>query len=131
MIDKVTYIKLKHAEISYLHKNIYLLVFEDDYEIEIQDAVEIDKAFIELLKGKEFSVLVDTQQRFSSISNEARNFFANDPEILPFRKKIAIVVDNMPTKLLANFFIRFNKPQTPTRLFTNYDKAMGWLEEED
>ncbi|MBW6483394.1 MAG: STAS/SEC14 domain-containing protein [Vicingaceae bacterium] len=131
MIDKVTYVKLKHAEISLLHKNIYLLVFEDDYEIEIQDAVEIDKAFIELLKGKEFSVLIDTQKRFSSITNEARNFFAKDPEILPFRKKIAIVVDNMPTKLLANFFIRFNKPQTPTRLFTNYDKAMSWLEEED
>jgi len=131
MIDKVTYIKLKHSQISYSHKNIYLLVFEDDYEIEIQDPVEIDKAFIELLKGKEFSVLVDTQKKFSSISNEARNFFATDPEILPFRKKIAIVVDNMPTKLLANFFIRFNKPQTPTRLFTNYDKAVSWLEEEN
>lgn len=131
MIDKLTYIKLKHSEISYLHKNIYLLVFEDDYEIEIQDAVEIDKAFIKLLNGKKFSVIVDTRDCFTSTTNEARNFFANDPEILPIRKKIAIVINNMPTKLLANFFIRFNKPQTPTRLFTNYDKAMSWLEEDN
>ena len=109
MTDKVTHIKLAHSEISYSHKNIYILVFEDDYEIEVQDAEEVDKAFIDLLKGKEFSVLVDTQKKFSSISNEARNFFANDPKILPFRKKIAIVVDNMPTKLLANFlFVLIN-----------------------
>lgn len=131
MIDKQHHIKLTHAEISYLHNDIFQLVFEDDYEIELEDAIEIDKAFIELLKGKEFSVLVDTQQRFSSITNEARNFFANDPEILPFRKKIAIIVDNIPTKLLANFFIRFNKPQTPARLFVNYDKAVSWLEEKN
>lgn len=114
---------LKHAEITYLFNDTYLLQFEDD----LVDAIEIDGAFIQLVNNKKFSVILDTRNKYSSITNEARHFFATDPNILPLRRKIAIVVNNMPTKLLANFFIQFNKPQTPTKLFTDYEKAIEWF----
>jgi hypothetical protein len=127
MVTNSNYIKLKHAEITHYQENIYVLTFEDDYEVELEDAIEIDKAFIKITNNTKFSVIVDARDKFSSITNDARNFFANDPEIIPIREKIAIVVNNMPTKILANFFMRFNRPQTPTKVFNNLEEAVKWL----
>lgn len=127
MVAKNTHTRLTHAEIIHLQNDLYLLKFDDDYEIELEDAVEIDRTFIELVNNKPFSVVVDARNKYSSISNDARNFFANDPEILPLRKRIAIVINNMPTRMIANFFVRFNRPQTPTRVFNDYNKAIMWL----
>lgn len=127
MVTNSNYIKLKHAEITLYQENIYVLTFEDDYEVELEDAIEIDKAFIKITNNTKFSVIVDARDKFSSITNDARNFFANDPEIIPIREKIAIVVNNMPTKILANFFMRFNRPQTPTKVFNNLEEAVKWL----
>ncbi len=129
MTKNKVYIKLTHAEIQHLGKHIYLLKFDDNYEVELKDAKEVDKAFIDLLGNRRFSVVLDARNQYSSITNDARDFFANDPEILHLRKKIAIVVNNIHTKLLANFFVKFNKPQTPTKIFNDYDKALKWLKE--
>lgn len=35
----------------------------------------------------------------------------------------------MPTRMIANFFVKFNRPQTPTKVFSDYNKAIGWLSE--
>lgn len=130
MIDKHTHTQLTHAEIIHLKHNIYILKFEDDYEIELEDAIEIDQAFIKITNNQPFCVVVDARNRYSSASSNARNFFANNPEILPIRKKIAIVVNNMPTRMIANFFVTFNQPQTPTKVFNIYNKAIDWLSED-
>lgn len=130
MVAKQIHIQLNHAEIIHLQQNVYLLKLEDDYEIELEDAIEIDQAFIKTTNNQPFSVVVDTRNKYSSVSNDARNFFANDPEILPIRKKIAIVVNNMPTRMIANFFVTFNRPKTPTKVFNDYNKAVNWLTED-
>ncbi len=127
MVAKHTHTQLNHAEIIHLQHNLYLLKFEDDYEIELEDAIEIDQAFIKITNNQPFCVVVDAQNRYSSVSNDARDFFANDPEILPIRKKIAIVVNNMPTRMIANFFVKFNRPKTPTKVFNDYNKAIDWV----
>ena len=129
MVAKHTHTQLTHAEIIHLQDNLYLLKFDDDYEIELEDAIEIDQAFIKITNNQPFCVVVDARNRYSSVSNDARNFFANDFEILPIRKKIAIVVNNMPTRMIANFIVKFNRPQTPTKVFSDYNKAIGWLSE--
>ena len=130
MVAKHNHTQLTHAEIIHLQDNLYLLKFDDDYEIELEDAIEIDQTFIKITNNQPFCVVVDARNRYSSASNDARNFFANDPEILPIRKKIAIVINNMPTRMIANFFVKFNRPQTPTKVFSDYNKAIDWLSED-
>lgn len=130
MVAKHTHTRLTHAEIIHLQDNLYLLKLDDDYEIELEDAIEIDQAFIEITNNQPFCVVVDTRNKYTSVSSDARNFFANDPDILPIRKKIAIVINNMPTRIIANFFVKFNRPQTPTKVFNDYYKAIDWLTED-
>ncbi|TNE55874.1 MAG: hypothetical protein EP338_01865 [Bacteroidetes bacterium] len=39
----------------------------------------------------------------------------------------ALVVNNLAHKLLANFYMRFNKPVKPTRIFNKREQALKWL----
>jgi hypothetical protein len=33
----------------------------------------------------------------------------------------------MAQKILANFYIKINKPERPTKFFNNKDEAINWL----
>lgn len=39
----------------------------------------------------------------------------------------AIVITNLAQKIIANFYIKFNKPQMPTKVFTSTEKAIEWI----
>lgn len=39
----------------------------------------------------------------------------------------AIVISNLAQKIIANFYIKFNKPKMPTKVFTSTDKAIEWI----
>lgn len=39
----------------------------------------------------------------------------------------ALVISSLPHKILANFYLKFNKPVKPTKIFNARDKAIAWL----
>lgn len=39
----------------------------------------------------------------------------------------AIIITNLPHRLLADFYMKFNRPDIPTRFFKTYDEALQWL----
>jgi hypothetical protein len=60
------------------------------------------------------------------VSQSAREFSASI-ESTQFAEACAILAPSMITKLIANFFMSFNKPNLPTQIFTNKEKAFEWL----
>lgn len=70
--------------------------------------------------------LVLDARLLSNISNEARNF-GTSSEFSGMLKAMAIVVDSPATRILANFYMRFNRPHTPTRVFSDDKIAKAWL----
>lgn len=39
----------------------------------------------------------------------------------------ALLISSLPHKLMANFYMKFNKPVKPTKIFNSRDKAVQWL----
>lgn len=39
----------------------------------------------------------------------------------------ALIISNLAQKIIANFYIKFNKPKMPTKIFTSTEKAMDWI----
>ena len=39
----------------------------------------------------------------------------------------AVVISNFAQKIIANFYIKFNKPQSPTKVFNSTEKALEWI----
>ncbi|MEJ8803304.1 DUF7793 family protein [Pontibacter sp. H249] len=64
--------------------------------------------------------------RIKQSTKDARDYLANEGNDLVSAS--AILVGSPMLKMSANFFIMVNKPQNPTRLFTDRKSALEWLE---
>lgn len=74
-----------------------------------------------------YTVLVDATHHVS-MSKEAREFMAAYQN--PRRKATALLTRyNLATLILANFYLKFNRPNIPTRLFNHEDEAVAWLKQ--
>lgn len=41
---------------------------------------------------------------------------------------VAIIVDNSLSRMIGNFFVGFNRPELPLKIFTDVDEAVEWLD---
>jgi hypothetical protein len=101
--------------------------FMDLCNIELEDAKVLTAMAIDLCSGRSYPFITSILGKTIRISNEAREYFASYPPLVRLRTCQAILVDNMPGKLLANFFIKFHKPTEATRVFTKLDDALEWI----
>jgi hypothetical protein len=93
----------------------------------LQDAIENHTIIADIINGVRRPFLID-MSRVKSMSREARAFYAGEvpPKALT---AVAIVTNSNIGKIVANFFIGLTKPSLPTRMFTDYETAIGWLEQ--
>lgn len=96
-----------------------------NHTVNLQDAKAIVEATEKIGKGKKFPLLI-TAGKFALVDTEVR-YYASSPEANRFTIASAIVVSNLAQKLLGNAYIKFNKPPTPTQLFTSEKEALKWL----
>ncbi len=60
------------------------------------------------------------------ITREARDHSAVLEKIYP-GSATAVIADTVAYKLIANFYLKFNKPRTPYKVFNNIVSAEVWL----
>lgn len=65
---------------------------------------------------------------FSDVDPEVREWAAS-PSNNTYTIIDAIVINSLSQKILADFYISFNKPVRPTRVFKSVEKAFDWVEE--
>jgi hypothetical protein len=98
-----------------------------DVDIRLEDAQEAFAAHLKICQGKRHPLLVDAR-KLRSFARDARQFFASE-EVSRVTLAFALIVDTPVSRVLGNFYLGLNKPQLPTRLFTDEDKALEWLKE--
>lgn len=76
--------------------------------------------------GDKDYLLMISMSDVKHVTKEAREYFASEEGCLKI-KCCAIIISSEVTKIIANFFIRINKPLVPTSLFTSEEKARQWL----
>lgn len=79
----------------------------------------------ELTGGAKVLALYDSRG-FFTIEPEAREYLKSGI-IDPTRIATAVLTKGLATTLLVNFFISFNKPKTPMKMFTSETAARKWL----
>ena len=113
-------------EIRTLNDSILRIEFFNGADIDLSDAELIHENLQRLSDGNKYCVLLDGTGQFTT-SPESRAFVANKSSN---RIAFAIVTNSIANKLVGNFFIQFNKPNTPTKLFSDEESAIKWLIEQ-
>lgn len=101
--------------------------FYAEYNGEIEDAKNIVETFKTVKEEGKCLVLLVVEDG-ATFSKEARAFVASD-EVSKIVGADAFVINSMALKILMNGYLKFNKPNRPTRFFNSEQKAIEWLNE--
>ncbi len=93
----------------------------------LQDAQETIAAAVKLSEGKPLPMLVDLTG-LKSITKEARNYFGKEVTSHNL-SAVGLLFTSAVTQVLGNFFLRFNRPEIPVKLFNSETQAIRWLKE--
>ena len=109
----------------FIQDNVLYNIFKEGADVCIDCMKESKKARLLLQNNQKMKILVDSRGLFN-VTREARTYAAEDRHA-KLSIAMAIVSDSLPTRLLTNFFIKFNRPKTPTKMFLSEEKALEWL----
>jgi len=76
-----------------------------------------------LTAGKKVPVLADIR-KLKSMTREARKHYSTAISLV---SAIALLASSPATQVIANFFLGLNRPNVPTQMFTDEEKAVAWL----
>jgi hypothetical protein len=117
-----------------LDTSVAFLTFDDDVLfVKMKEGASLGqeemegllKQAVEFTAPDKYFAIIDTTAPYDS-SVEARNFYA-ESDYSKHRYADAFVVNSLPMRLLVNFFIAFNKPKIPSKMFNNEESALQWI----
>lgn len=108
-----------------IHEDGYYLirVFGED-EFTVDDLKVLVKGQKELGAKKIPSLVLCTEQASTNI--ELLNTLAKNA-FNPYSTADAFVLSSMAQRILANFYIKINKPERPTKFFNDPETALIWI----
>ncbi|MBL7910557.1 MAG: hypothetical protein JNJ41_05855 [Bacteroidia bacterium] len=104
---------------------IIKIEFKEIDELKLVHVIDISNAIRLLVPVKRCLILISLSNYINPTA-EVREFWAAK-ERNEISQAEAILIDNLPMKLVVNFYLNINKPQRPTKVFKNEADAIDWL----
>lgn len=123
--SKQNILETKYVEI-WIEEGILFCRYADNLNVDLDIVKSIVESRINFSKGISYPVLIDVKG-VRSFTKEARDYGGGN-EGVRLVKAGAFVVDSALTKMLINLFLLINKPNVPTKLFTDEKEAKEWLQ---
>jgi hypothetical protein len=116
-------------EISMCSDDIMRVMFKKNTEIEPPIFKEMFEKFNVMIEGKKYPYIYFVEDSSVIFTNEGREYSKQNELAFP---KIcnAFVVKSLAHKLIANFYLKFNKPVYPSKVFNNMADAEAWCLEQ-
>lgn len=129
--------------------------YEDIFQSEMVDSATVDGLYLAIFKNGllfvkvpryfsvDLEVFLNCQKYIRTHGEEKRyhfifefaSFSEVDPELrkkrattdgTEFSLSDALVISNLPQKIMGDFYLKFNKPVRPTKFFYSLEKAVEW-----
>jgi len=120
--------KVKDTAIAelFVENDILFMRAKQDADFDLAATIELVSIRKELKRDKKMKVLMDTRNMFQ-VSKESREYGAKK-EVSGLSSAMAILAGkSLTATLIGNFFIRYNKPAVPTKMFKKEENALKWL----
>jgi len=115
---KTTTVQLRDDGIIHIH-------IKEGKEMQLEDAIQVVETIGMLGNKQKFPVLIDCEA-FATIDKDVRIFSASK-EANIYTSADAVAYHSFAHKLLADFYVNYNKPAIPTKAFLDNASAIVWL----
>jgi hypothetical protein len=99
----------------------------NDLLIDAKEMEAMVKEAVEFTKFTKYYVIINATDDYH-LTADARNYYASC-ELSKYRYADAIVVNSFAIKILVNFYLQFNNPPVPTKMFNTIGEAEIWIQE--
>ncbi|MEO6304528.1 MAG: hypothetical protein ABIP51_15315 [Bacteroidia bacterium] len=125
MVKLIREIVLDYAKVQLFESKVIRIEIFGNIIIGKNEAKAMNDSIGILSEGKESLILLvaDEVTQFDREANE----FSASAEGLKYTIADAFVVKGLAQKILANFYLKFNKPAKPSRIFNSEKAALEWL----
>jgi hypothetical protein len=113
------------TEIAMCSDGIMRVMYKKNREIDSSVLKNLIENYNQLVEGKKHPYIYYTEDNSVTFSHDVREYFKQHEQSFP---KIcdALVVKSLAQKLIANFYLKFNKPAYPTKVFNTMEDAETW-----
>jgi hypothetical protein len=126
-VEKLNLIETTIAIISINNDGIGHQHFKDNVTMDIPEQLENLEAIIKICNGQPTPFVITAGKNFI-ITKDARDNALSLEDQSPINAN-AIVVQNLAYRLIAEFFIKVQKPKMPYKIFTDQEIAFEWCKQ--
>jgi len=101
------------------------VMFKENITLDVELQMKNLKLYNEICESKKHPFLF-TAFPGVTITKEARENSQNIEHLSPIGRS-AVVADSLPYRIIANFYLKVNRPKNPYRVFNNENDAINWL----
>lgn len=126
---------MDHSIVKEIHNPLFVLVLRSDGIVELRTT---DDAYFTIVEARQYldalreitggvpRPILKVPGKHANIDNETRIIMAS-AEGLQYSLVEAVVIRSLAQRIIGNFYIKFDRPVKPVRLFTNKAEAEKWL----
>lgn len=111
----------------FIEKNILHFIYNEGLYIDRKIAEKTVADRIDYADGCTYAIFADIRG-LKEIDTEARDFLGTKKASEGIRAVAVFSGKNNLLTMLGNFYLKFNKPPAPTRIFNDKNEAIRWLE---
>ena len=108
-------------------QDILMVKYHQNTTIDLEKAMLTVETVYPFISNGAIYGLTDATESHLVITQEARHYY-KDNKSMQLSMAHAVVVKELSVRLMANFFAKFDKPITTTKVFNNFQSALSWLE---
>lgn len=116
-------------EIEKRETGTLLLTFRDKIKVELDHAIQIDKDCTALIQKNNFDLIIEARNINSYMTGEALNYLAKEAITRNQVKKCGMLINSLPIRLIAKFYIRYSKPPYPIKIYKHKSELIAWFDE--
>lgn len=128
-LSKERRIQVSHGHVEIDTYGFCRITFKmhSDQVLDLAAAEEIVEACHQVCQGKQHPFLSDSRGSSGTITAKARHHLRHSTKLERVRKASGFIIESIASSIIANLYIKVNKPVVPTRMFDNELDAVHWL----
>lgn len=118
------------TKLIFRSSNCVEICYAAEFDINLETAQKIDQAISDHFGDKKFYLIVNLADTFGSMPNDVQHFFAKEANSIPQIIAAVYIINNLPIRILAKFYIRFFQPDYPATIVSTYAKSLEWMDDD-
>ncbi len=118
------------GNVTVLRDNILLIEYDEVKAITVKNLYDLKELNTKLVGSNSYHTITEFRKGLINLTDEAKKYIAESPTN---KKRISdsLLVDSLAKRIEVEFYLAFHKPKVKSRVFTDLNKALNWIEQQE